>query len=172
MTLLKTTSASKDNVWRQYVCYTDIEKFISEKIHAFHILQKLFMKSIFLCHFNSECDLYINVNAFKQYDFSTVIYHVDDDFNDTEFLCQKIQSILFLNKLLTSAEQNYWFMKMKTAELIWMIWKTHHFIEFSFTKLIIIVITDHNVTTFIAKQSYLIITVNINKLNLQLVYVS
>ena len=109
---------SKNNAQRQHAHHTDIEKSISEKIHAFHTLQKLFVKLIFLCHFDSECHLYINVNAFKQYSFSTVIYHINSDSDDTEFLCQKIQSILFLNKLLTSAKQNYRFMKIKTAELI------------------------------------------------------
>ena len=169
--LLKIMLMSKDNAWRQHVCHIDIKKSILKKICAFYTLQKLFAELIFLCHFNSECYFYIDVNVFKQYDFDTVIYHVNDEFNDTEFSCQKIQSILFLSKLLTLAEQNYWFMKMKTTELVWMIWKTHHLIEFSFTKLIIIVITNYNVTTFIARQSHLIITVNIDKLNLQLVCV-
>ena len=172
MALLKTSSMSKNNAWKQHAHHINIDASTSEKLHFFHILQKLFTESIFLCHFDSELHLYIDVNAFKQYDFDAVIYHVDDDSNDTEFLHHNIQSIMFLNKLLTSAKQNYWFTEMKTAELIWIVWKIHHLIEFSSKKLIIIVVTDHNVTTFIVRQTHLTMMININKLNLQLICVS
>ena len=170
--LLKTSSTSKNNAQKQHAHHINIDTSISEKLHFFHILQKLFVKSIFLCYFNSKCHLYIDVNTFKQYDFDAVIYHVNDNSENTEFSCHNIQSIMFLNKLLMPAEWNYWFIEMKTAELIWIVWKTHHLIEFSSKKLIIIVVTDHNVTTFIAKQTHLTTMININKLNLWLICIS
>ena len=169
--LLKTSLILKNNAQKQHVHHISIDASTSEKLHFFHILQKLFAELIFLCHFDSEHHLYINVNMFKQYSFDAVIYYIDDDFDNTEFLCHNIQFIMFLNKLLMSAEQNYWFTEMETAELIWIVWKICHLIEFSSKKLIIIVITDHNVTTFIARQMHLIMMININKLNLQLICV-
>ena len=170
--LLKTLSTSKNNAQKQHACHINIDAPTSEKLHFFHILQKLFAEPTFLCHFDSECCLYIDVDAFKQYGFSAVIYHVDGNPDDTEFSCHSIQSIMFLNKLLMSAEQNYWLTEMETAELVWIVWKMCHLIEFSSKKLIIIIITDHNVTTFIARQMHLTTMINTDKLNLQLICVS
>ena len=144
----------------------------------FETLQNLFMKLIFLCHFDSSQQLYINMNTFKQYEFNIIIYHIKNnstaDFSDkiTEFSHQKIQSILFLNKLLTSAKKNYWFTEMKTTDLIWIIWKTRHLIKSVLLKLTAIVFTDYFVIIFIAQQIYLIMTILMNKLNLWLVWVS
>ena len=156
-------SMLKKNAYKQHAHHTDIDESTLAKIHSFHTLQKLFMKSIFLCHFNSEQHLYINVNLFKQYGFDTIIYYVDDNLNNNEFFWQKIQSILFLSKLLTSAEWNYWFMKMKTAKLVWVVWKVWHLIESVSEKTI--VFTDHSVTIFIAQQTHPIMTVLTDKLN-------
>ena len=104
MILSKISSILKNNAQKQHVCHINIDTSTSEKLHFFHILQKLFVKLIFLCHFDSECHLYIDVNILKQYDFDIVIYHVDSNSNDIKFSCYSIQFIMFLNKLLMSAE--------------------------------------------------------------------
>ena len=67
-------------------------KFIKEKLHIFETLQKLFAKFIFLVHFNSDQQLYINVNIFKQYRFNAVIYYVDN--NSTDDLFNKVIKFL------------------------------------------------------------------------------
>ena len=176
--LSKTSPALKENAWKQYISCTSIKDFSFEKLCAFETLQNLFTKLIFLCHFDSSWQLYINVNVFKQYEFDAVIYHIESNsiMNSSgkaaEFPHQKIQSIFFLNKLLTSAEKNYWFMKMETADLIWIIWKTKHLIKSVLSKLTAIVFINYFVIIFIAWQIHLIMTILINKLNLWLVQMS
>ena len=170
--LLKTLLAKK-NVQKQYISYAFVDKLSSDKIHAFETLQNLFRIFIFLIHFDSSCQLYIDINVFKQYDFDAVVYHVEEDLKKiTEFSCHKIQLILFLSKLLTSVEWNYWFIEMKMTELVWIMWKTKHLIESVSSKLTTIVFTDYSVTIFIAQQTHLITTILMNKLNLWLVWVS
>lgn len=78
MTLLKTSSIFKENTQKQHISHLSINDSSSEKLCAFEILQDLFVIFIFLAHFNSSHQLYINVDAFKQYDFSTVVYYVDN----------------------------------------------------------------------------------------------
>ena len=75
----------KENAHKQHTHHISIDKSTLKEIHSFHTLQKLFVKSIFLCHFDSEQHLYIDVNVFKQYDFNAVIYHVDCDSDNNEF---------------------------------------------------------------------------------------
>ena len=177
MALMKTMSTSKGNVWKQHVHHTSIDHLTSEEVHSFHTLQKLFAESIFLCHFDSEWCLYIDVNAFRLYGFRTVVYHIENDSNSvlvdaksTEFSQNKIQSILFLSKLLISVKHNYWPTEMKTAKLIWVVWKTWHLIESVSEKTIIF--TDHSVTIFIAWQTHLTTMMLTDKLNLCLVCTS
>ena len=83
MMLMKTTSMKKNQ--KQHISQVLFDKSISDEINLFKILQKLFIKLIFLVHFDSDQHLYINVNTFKQYSFDTVIYYIDDDSDDTEF---------------------------------------------------------------------------------------
>ena len=169
-TALSKTSLAKKNTQKQHISCVFINKLSSDKVHAFETLQNLFRIFIFLIHFNFSYQLYIDVNVFKQYDFDVIVYHVEEDLKEVmKFSCHKIQFILFLNKLLTSAEQNYWFIKMKMTELIWVMWKTKHLIESVSSKLMTIIFTDHFTTIFIAQQTHLITIILMNKLNLWLI---
>lgn len=71
-----------------------------------------------------------------------------------------------------SAEKKYWLTELEIVILIWIICKIRYIIEISNKFKIIIVFIDHSVTTVIVRQTYLIITVNINKLNLYLIWAS
>ena len=106
---MRKTSLAKRNTQKQHINQILFDQSSIKKTHIFEILQNLFVVFIFLVHFDSNWCLYINVNIFKQYDFSTMIYYVEEDFNDKdiEFSHHKIQFILFLSKLLTLTEQNY-----------------------------------------------------------------
>ena len=113
-TMLLKTSSAKENIWKQHISQMSLNKSISEKICAFEILQNLFVTSIFLVHFNSSCQLYIIVYHVKNNSISVCT----TDTKTVEFPHHKIQFILFLNKILTSAERNYWFTEMKMTELV------------------------------------------------------
>ena len=172
-TALLKASPAKKNTQKQHISHVSVNKLSPDKVHTFKMLQDLFRTSIFLIHFNSNCQLYIDMDVFKQYDFGAIIYHVEEDPEEVaEFLCHKIQFILFLSKLLTSIEWNYWSIKMETTELVWIVWKTRHLIESALSKLTTIVFTDHSTTIFIAQQTHLITTTLMNKLNLWLVWAS
>ena len=155
--LLKALSVFKENAWKQHSHQITVDKSTSEEPKIFEILQNLFTVFIFLAHFKSDRQLYINVNAFKQYGFSAVVYYVQSnpdsnlasvDAKVMKFPHHKIQSILFLSKLLTPVKHNYWSTEMKTADLIWIVCKTRHLIE-SVSKSTI-VFTDHSAIIFIA----------------------
>src|SRR6266480_7557854 len=82
---------------------SDLEK------KSFKVIQKTFDDLNFLHYQNSNQCLYINLDVSKQYEFDVTVYHMLNDDNDlldhtVKENCQKIQSILFLSKLLTDAE--------------------------------------------------------------------
>jgi hypothetical protein len=70
---------------------------------------------------------------------------------------------MFLSNMLTNAETRSWSTKLKITEMIWIIKKIRHLIEFSRKQLTIIFI-DHAIFVEIIKQTSLI-SFNINKLN-------
>jgi hypothetical protein len=77
---------------------------------------------------------------------------------------------MFLSRLLIAAEKNYWFIELKTVELIWIIKKVKHLIQ-SFEKSIIIQ-TNHAAIVDICKQTSIISTNFVMKMNLRLVRAS
>lgn len=79
--------------------------------------------------------------------------------------------MFFLNKLLFIAERNYWSTKLKIVDLVWLIKKTRHLIEFDFSVHITLIFIDHTIVTSIVKQIKLT-SFSTDKLNLRLIRAS
>ncbi len=80
-----------------------------------------------------------------------------------------IEPILFLSRLVTSAESRYWPTELELAGIVWVLKKIRHIVEASFGPTI--VYTDHGAALGIAKQTTLT-TTSTDKLNLRLVRAS
>ena len=94
-------------------------EFNELKIIAFKNLQKIFISLIFLIHYNKLRQLYVDLNAFKQWDFAAMIYHVlNNSLNDITFSRIAMQFIMFLNKCFNDVEKNYWFIELKIIDII------------------------------------------------------
>ena len=140
---------------------------------TFEDIQKIFDKLNFLHHQDSNCWLYVDLDASKQFEFDVMIYHMQDDKN--EFLDHiikknhnKVQSILFLSKLFTNAETQYWSTELKITCMIWIIKKIHHMINKFLTKTVIW--TDHSIILQILKQTTFSSSFT-NKLNLHFIWI-
>lgn len=77
---------------------------------------------------------------------------------------------MFLSRLLTTAERNYWFTKLKIADLIWIVKKIRHFIQSS--KKSVIIQTNHVVIINICKQTFITFINFVMRMNLRLIRVS
>ena len=148
---------------------------ISEKLKFFRIIQQSLFRSAFLIYFNDHRQLYVNLN-FSKNEIDDIVYHVQNtelsttEYSITEYSSKRnVQSILFLSRLLTSAETQYWLIELEVAELVWVLRKIRHLIKSS--KHATIVYTNHGITLSIAKQTTLFIF-STDKLNLRLVRVS
>lgn len=78
---------------------------------------------------------------------------------------QAVEPIMFLCRLMSSAESRYWPTELEVADLVWVLGKIRHLIEFA--KLPTIVYTDHGASLAVAKQISLA-TSSTDKLNLRL----
>ncbi len=138
---------------------------------SFLLLQKNLIKITLLFHFDKEKWLWIDFNESKKFDFEVIVFHVMKEFfKEIWSTKDDIQSIMILNRLLTSTERNYWSIELETAELIWVIKKIKHLIQF-FEKSIIIQ-TNHAAIIDICKQTLIINTNFVMRMNLRLIRIS
>lgn len=99
-----------------------------------------------------------------------MLAHVDDDPAGTaDPLRLQIKPLLFLSKMLTQAECNYWPTKLEIACLVWAVKHTRWMIESCTTT--ITVLTHHRATSGIVDKTALTSTA-VNRLNMRLVNAS
>ena len=160
------------------------------ELTAFETLQTLLSQPSYLIHFNPYWVLYIDIDASKDFGFGVVIYHGWEEASagsadsmkaenssstrvatgyTTTTKRSKIRPIMFLSRLLTEAERNYWPTELEVAALVWTIRKVRHLVESSKRK--IVVYTDHSATIDIVKQASLTTTSTL-RLNLRLIRAS
>ena len=159
----------KNNLRKAFSKKTSINQPINAKYQSYEYLQIRFSKPSFLIHFETMKSTFIDVDVSKKRNFEIMIFHVQNDSkkNDIIIIKNKIQSIMFLSKILINAETRYWPTKLKMIEVIWVVKKIRHMIE-SCRKSSVIIFTDHAATAGLIKQISLT-TTNTNKLNLRLV---
>ena len=168
--LLKSVSKI-DNVRKSYASKVKIQNSSSKEIASFDYIQHHLFNKKYFVHFEFERQFYIDLNSSDK-NIDVMIYHIKRDYANLKNLYssrQTVESIMFLNRLISSTESRYWSTELKIADLVWMLRKIRHLIE-SF-KSFTIVYTDHEVSLAVAKQTSLT-TSFIDKLNLRLIRTS
>ena len=105
---------------------------------SFNILQEVMSKPSLLVHFNPARILWIDLDASKEWGFGAVLFHAKGD-NNKELVVKKrqwpsrydMEPILFLSRLLTSAERNYGAPELEFAGFVWVLKKVRHLMESS-----------------------------------------
>ena len=150
---------------------TKLIKLTEKKRASFNCLQAILSKGSFLNHFDFNCCLYIDLNLLKR-DIEIIVYYVKDDSDSikmTDIWKVNVQSIMFLSKLLFTAESHYWLTELEMTDLIWAIKKLHHLIDFTVKS--VIIYTDPFAVISIARQTTLSSS-NTDELNNWLIWVS
>ena len=162
-----------DNVKKIYFRNIKIKNFTTQKIVFFESFQFLLTKFFYFVHANLKRKLFVDFDFNKKFDFVDMIYHVKKfvNWNGKKYSSRKvIKSIFFLNRLLIDVETKYWFTKLKLIDIVWILKKIRHFVDFSKQNFIVI-FTNHDVVLNIIKQINMTI-VFIDKLNFRLVRAS
>lgn len=129
-------------------------------------------RSSYLMHANSSRQMYVDFNANKKFDIETMIYYVKFIiWDEKEYFFKKfIELIMFFSKFLIATKTRYWSTKLKIVDIIWVLRKIKHLIDFFAIKSIV-VFTNYDAILKIAKQISMT-TTSIDKLNLRLVRAS
>ena len=132
------TKGASSNARKRIASTTKLAMPSPREQNVFHHLQKLFASPSILHHFDERRQLYIDLDASKEFGFGAHIYHSkadDKGQSNTPPLSPEDpkqldkQPIMFLSRLLSDAETRYWPTELEIAGLVWVIKKVRHMIE-------------------------------------------
>ena len=168
VTLLRMSPSNKGRTRKVYSQRTVIEHPDPDELDSYRQLQESFASAGFLVHFDRGRVLYIDVDASKQRGFGAMIYHLKPGADPEKPRRTDIEPILFLSRLLNSAETRYWPTELEMAGLVWVVKRVRHMIEAASKT---VVYTDHAANPSIVRQTTLNSS-STDKLNLRLVRAS
>ena len=104
-------ASNKKRTRKQHFQKTLINDSTQIEKNAFKQFQNFFDRSIFFVHYDKFRRFFINVDAFKKKNYDVIVYHVKINVHSFNLTIsprrQNIESIMFLNKILSSIEKRY-----------------------------------------------------------------
>lgn len=158
---------------RAYASKTRLGAPTPQELASFLSIQDALSQPSTLVHHNPDKILWIDLDASKEFGFGAIVFHTASNEALPDGLwpsSASVQPILFLSRLLTSAERNYWPTELEIAGFVWVVKKVRHIIESS--KARVIIQTDHSAILDILHQSSITSTTSTMRLNLRLVRAS
>ena len=144
-----------DNVRKSYFRNIRIKNSTIEEIVSFRILQSLLTKFFYLVHSNFTRKLFVNFDFNKKFELIDMIYHVKNsaNWNDKKYSSRKsIEFILFFSRFLIDVETKYWSIELKLVDIVWVLKKIKHLIDF-FEQRFTVIFTNHDATLRLVKQT-------------------
>ncbi len=169
--LLKKAPESGQQRWA-YASKTRLEPPTEKELAAFDALQLALSQPTTLVHHNPDKPLWIDLDASKEFGFGAVAFHTTEDvLHEAKWPSSTfIQPILFLSRLLTAAERNYWPTELEIVGFMWVIKKLRHLVESS--RASVIIQTDYSAILDIMQQSSITSTSSTMRMNVRLVRTS
>lgn len=158
---------------RAYASKTKLGPPTPQELASFQSIQDTLSQPATLVHHDLEKILWIDLDVSKEFGFGAIIFHTAANKTLPEGRWPStisVQPVLFLSRLLTPAEKNYWPTELEIAGFVWVIKKVRHIIESSKAK--VIIQTDHLSIIDILQQSSITSTTSTMRLNLRLVRAS
>ncbi|KAJ5203188.1 hypothetical protein N7449_005267 [Penicillium cf. viridicatum] len=128
---------------------------------SFPILQTAMREALvhITVFFDYTRQLYAEIDSSKDKGHSAMIFHIKKDWERKDHKkpppANAVEPIIFLSRLLSPAEQNYWPTELEVACLVWVLQKIRHLLLAVPTDKPAIVYTDHSATVNIAVNTNL-----------------
>ena len=158
---------------RAYASKTKLGPPTPQELASFQLIQEALSQPSTLVYHDPGKVLWIDLDASKEFGFGAILFHTASNKALPEGCwpsTASVQPILFLSRLFTLAERNYWPTELEIAGFVWVVKKVRHIIESS--KSNVIIQTDHSAIIDILQQLSIISTTSTMRLNLRLVRVS
>lgn len=138
-----------------------------QELASFQSIQETLSHFSTLIDHNSNKTLWIDLDAFKEFGFEAVIFYTSTNkklFQGRWPSNSSVKPILFLFRLLTIAEKNYWPTKLEIVSFVWVIKKVRYLVKSSWTY--VIIQTDYSIILDILQQSSITLTISTMRINL------
>ena len=170
-TLLLKEAPNQSSQHRLYSSRQRLPRASPQEEQSFKSLQEALSKPSLLVHFDLNKELWIDLDASREWGFGVQIFHVKKGFVTNKWPPRTLmETIIFLSRMLTSAEKNYWPTELEIAGFVWTIKKVRHLVESS--KHAVVIQTDHLAILNIIKQSSITSTTSTMRMNVRLVRAS
>ncbi len=94
----------------------------ARKPASFKTIQDLLSCPSYLVHLDPERQIFINLDASKEFGFGLMIYHLKKNLATGDYPARKVvEPILFLSQLLNPAETRYWPTELELAGIVWVL---------------------------------------------------
>ena len=160
---------------RQRKLYSSSKKLpppTEKQLASYQLLQQALSQPSILVHFDPKRTLWIDLDASKEFGFGAMVFHVKDDAKNFDKWPSRsdAEPIMFLSRLLTSAEKNYWPTELEIAGIVWTLRKVRHMVESS--KQAVKIQTDHSAIIDIMRQNSIVSTSSTMRMNTRLIRAS
>ena len=158
---------------RAYASKTKLGPPSNVELASFQALQKALRRPTTLVHHNADKTLWIDLDALKKFGFGAVAFHTAgvDVVPEGKWPSSTLmQPILFLSRLFTAAEKNYWPTELEIAGFVWVIKELRHLVESS--RASVVIQTNHAAILDIMQQSSITLTSSTMKINVRLIRAS
>ena len=105
---------------RAYASKTKLSVLTPWELASFQSIQDALSHPSIFVHHNPDKTLWIDLDASKEFDFGTVVFHTSADkiLPDRRWpSSSSVQPILYLSRLFTATEKNYWPTELEIASL-------------------------------------------------------
>lgn len=158
-TLLARPGPVKGGPRKRFSARTDLKTPTSAELHAFKTIQDYLGTGAYLSHFDPTRTLFGDVDSSHERGHGVMWFHVKPEwkaFHTKDFKTPPpstlVEPIMFLSRLLTSAEEKYWPTELEVACLVWAVRKVRHMVEGSPHT---VIYTDHSASVALVKQTSL-----------------
>ena len=167
-TLMLKSAPTAGSQRKAYASKTKLPPATEKELESFRLIQSSLSKAILLVHFSSERQLWVDFDASKEFGFGAIVFHIKTGYKLPLGKWPPrtaVEPIMFLSRLLTDAERNYWPTELEMAGFIWILKKIRHLVESSKHK--VVFQTDHSAIVDIAKQRSIVSTTSTIRNNLR-----
>lgn len=100
------------------------------ELASFKTIQDLLLCSSYQVYPNPESQIFIDLDANKEFGFKEIIYHLKRNLATGEYPVRRaVELILFFSRLFNPTETWYWPIELELAGIIWVFRKIHYKIE-------------------------------------------
>lgn len=170
--LFKESPSNGGGKRRAYASTKQLPEPTKLELTAFQETQNALSKASILIHFDPSRTLWVDLDASKQ-GFGVMVFHTKREWKDESGKWPArtaVEPIMFISRLLTTAEAVYWPTELEIAGFVWTLKKIRHLVESS--KQPTIIQTDHSAIVDIMKQKLITATTSTLRMNTRLIRAS